>query len=121
MKTPKNAISLLEDFKETDKFEEDLMLEYSGISEELLKPELTRLINLAVDDFISIAKSNSPTKEKYQDTIKESLFRFKELYSDLSIQDIKRICSYYKELMRYVNLQSSNGHIEKFQRGIGMR
>lgn len=121
MKTPKKALQRLENFKEVDKFEEDLFLEYSGVSDELYKPELTRLINLAADDFIEATREASPTKEKYQKKIEEGLQRFSEIYSDITQKDIDRICSYYKELMRYVNLKDSKGLIIKFQRGIGFR
>lgn len=121
MKTPKKAIQLLKEFKELDKFEEDLMLEYSGISDELYKPELTKLVNLAADDFIEVAKKETPTREAYWGKIKEGLLRFSDIYPDLSASDIQRIIDYYEELMRYVNLSSSNGYLAKFKRGIGMR
>lgn len=121
MKTPKKAIQRLKEFKEFDKFEEDLMLEYSGISDELLRPELTKLINLAADDFIEVAKKETPTREVYWEKIKEGLQRFSDIYPDLSASDIKRIIDYYEELMDLVNLRSSNGELSKFKRGIGFR
>tara|TARA_R110002073_G_scaffold123234_2_gene266882 strand:+ start:68304 stop:68744 length:441 start_codon:yes stop_codon:yes gene_type:complete len=121
MKIPKKALQRLENFKEEVKFEEDLFLEYPGISDELFKPELTKLINLAADDFIEVTKEALPTKEKYQKKIEEGLQRFSEIYPDINQKDIDRICSYYKELMRYVNLRSASGWIIKFQRGIGFQ
>ena len=121
MKTPKKAIQFLKEFKELDKFEEDLMLEYSGISDELYKPELTKLINLAADDFIEVAKKETPTREAYWEKIKDGLSRFSEIYPDLSASDIQRIIDYYEELMDFVNLRSSNGELSKFKRGVGYR
>ncbi len=121
IKTPSNAIQLLEDFKETQKFDEDLMLEYSGISNELHRPELTNLINLAADDFIEVASKKEATANEYQTKIKEGLLRFSDIYPDLSSNDIGRICDYYEELMDIVNLNSSNGLISKFRRGVGFR
>lgn len=121
MKVPKKALQRLENFKEEVKFEEDLFLEYPGISDELFRPELTRLINLAADDFIEVTKSETPTKEAYQEKLKEGLLRFRDIYPDLNQKDVDRICSYYRELMRYVNLRGSNSLIAKFQRGIGFR
>lgn len=120
MKTPKKAIQRLQDFKEFPKFEEDLMLEYNGISDEIYKPELTTLVNLAADDFIEVAKEETPTKEKYQEKIKEGLLRFTDVYSNLSSQDILRIINYYKELMDIVNLNTSSGLLSKFERGIDL-
>ncbi|MFY0628929.1 MAG: DUF4844 domain-containing protein [Flavobacteriaceae bacterium] len=121
MKTPKKAIQFLKEFKEFDKFEEDLMLEYSGISDELYKPELTKLINLAADDFIEIAKKETPTRKAYWEKIKDGLVRFSDIYPDLSANDIQRIIDYYEELMDFVDLRSSNGELSKFKRGIGFR
>ncbi len=120
MKIPKKAIQQLEDFKEFPKFDEDLMLEYKGISDEIYRPELTKLINLAADDFITVAKDEMPTQEKYQEVIKEGLLRFTDIYPNLSQSDILRIVNYYKELMDIVNLNASSSLLSKFQRGIDL-
>lgn len=119
MKTPKKALQDLESFKQQPKFDEDFMLDYPGISDEVYRPELTSLINLSANDFIEIAGQEEPTAKEYQEKIKEGLERFSTVYQDLKITDIERICSYYKELMDIVNLNSSNGYISKFRRGIG--
>tara|TARA_R110001632_G_scaffold102272_4_gene210401 strand:- start:37541 stop:37975 length:435 start_codon:yes stop_codon:yes gene_type:complete len=119
IKTPKNAIQDLERFKEQPKFDEDFMLDYPGISDEVYRPELTSLINLSADDFIEIASKTTPTAKDYQEKIKEGLQRFSTVYPDLKTSDIERIASYYEELMTIVNLNSSNGYISKFRRGIG--
>tara|TARA_R110001632_G_scaffold47202_6_gene119621 strand:+ start:21657 stop:22058 length:402 start_codon:yes stop_codon:yes gene_type:complete len=119
MKTPKKALQDLERFKQQQKFDEDFMLEYPGISDEVYRPELTNLINLSADDFIEIVGKEEPTAKEYQEKIKEGLERFSTVYQDLKTADIERICSYYKELMDIVNLNSSNGYISKFRRGIG--
>ena len=119
IKTPKNAIQDLERFKEQPKFDEDFMLDYPGISDEVYRPELTSLINLSADDFIEIASKTTPTAKDYQEKIKEGLQRFSTVYPDLKTSDIERIASYYEELMTIVNLNSSNGYISKFRRDIG--
>jgi len=119
IKTPKNAIQDLERFKEQPKFDEDFMLDYPGISDEVYRPELTSLINLSADDFIEIASKTTPTAKDYQEKIKEGLQRFSTVYPVLKTSDIERIASYYEELMTIVNLNSSNGYISKFRRGIG--
>tara|TARA_R110002074_G_scaffold195405_4_gene361652 strand:+ start:2589 stop:3017 length:429 start_codon:yes stop_codon:yes gene_type:complete len=119
IKTPKNAIQDLERFKEQPKFDEDFMLEYPGISDEVYRPELTSLINLSADDFIEIASKTTPTAKDYQEKIKEGLQRFSTVYPDLKTSDIERIATYYEELMTIVNLNSSNGYISKFRRGVG--
>lgn len=119
MKTPKKALQDLDRFKQQQKFDEDFMLEYPGISDEVYRPELTNLINLSVDDFIEIVSKEEPTAKEYQEKIKEGLERFSKVYQDLKTVDIERICNYYKELMDIVNLNSSNGYISKFRRGIG--
>ena len=95
------------------------MLEYPGISDEVYRPELTSLINLSADDFIEIASKTTPTAKDYQEKIKEGLQRFSTVYPDLKTSDIERIATYYEELMTIVNLNSSNGYISKFRRGVG--
>ena len=120
MKTPKKAIRILEDFKEQFKFDEDLMLEYPGLSDETYRPELTKLINLSADDFIEIAKKEKPTNKEYQEKIREGLLRFTDIYSDLNKNDIGRICSYYQELMDIVNLRNSDGLLNKFRYGVDL-
>ena len=119
IKTPKNAIQDLERFNEQPKFDEDFMIDYPGISDEVYRPELTSLINLSADDFIEIASKTTSTAKDYQEKIKEGLQRFSTIYPDLKTTDIERIASYYEELMTIVNLNSSNGYISKFRRDIG--
>jgi len=119
IKTPKNAIQDLERFNEQPKFDEDFMIDYPGISDEVYRPELTSLINLSADDFIEIAGKTTSTAKDYQEKIKEGLQRFSTIYPDLKTADIERIASYYEELMTIVNLNSSNGYISKFRRDIG--
>jgi len=121
MKTPKSALQDLENFKEQQKFDEDFMLDYPGISDEVFRPELTELINLSADDFIEIASKTESTAKEYQEKIKEGLQRFSTVYRDLKTADINRICNYYEELMNIVNLNSSAGYISKFRRGIGFQ
>ena len=118
MKTPKKAIKKLERFKELFKFDEDILTEYPGISDEIYRPELTKLINLSADEFIEIAKKEAPTNKDYQDKIKEGLLRFVDVYPYINKKDIGQICNYYEELMFIVNLRNSDGLLSKFRHGI---
>lgn len=118
MKTPKKAIKKLERFKELFKFDEDILTEYPGLSDEIYRPELTKLINLSADEFIEIAKKEAPTSKEYQDKIREGLLRFVDIYPYLNKKDIGQICNYYQELMFIVNLRNSDGLLSKFRHGI---
>lgn len=52
----------LEHFKAREKFVVDAQLLYPGISEEALRPILTKKLNLAADDFMSVAFKNPSDK-----------------------------------------------------------
>ena len=118
MKTPKKAIKKLERFKELFKFDEDILTEYPGISDEIYRPELTKLINLSADEFIEIAQKEAPTDKDYQDKIRQGLLRFIDVYPYINKKDIGQICNYYEELMFIVNLRNSDGLLSKFRHGI---
>ena len=112
IKTPKNAMTKFEEFKNKEKFLQDDKLFYPGISEQALKPILTEKINLAADDFKKLAEKSLVTDKEYQDVIKNGLERFTEL--QLDTEDKERICSYFEELMDIVGLESSDGHLNNF-------
>lgn len=114
IKTPTDAMSKFEKFKNKEKFIEDMTIFYPGIGDEKLKPILTDKINLATDDFKQIAESKNVTDEDYQNAIKKALQRFSEIYLEIDTENRERICHYFEELMDIVGLESSNGQLNNF-------
>ena len=100
-------------FKVKEKFA-DTQLYYPGISDPSLKPILTEKINLAADDFQTLAKKGTAAETDYQDVIKTGLSRFGDTYIRLDTEDRERVCHYFEELMDIVGLESSGGHLNNF-------
>jgi len=117
IKTPENAMTKLDEFKNKEKFLQDDKLFYPGISNPNLKPVLTEKINLAADDFKKLADKGIATEKEYQNAIKIGLDRFANLYLQLDTEDRERVCHYFEELMDIVGLESSGGHLNNFMYG----
>lgn len=105
------------EFKDKEKFIEDIKSQYPGIGDPKLKAPLTERINLAADDFKRIAKKGKATETEYQEAIKQGLDRFSAFYVQLDTEDRERICSYFEELMDIVKLGSSGGQLNMFMYG----
>ena len=117
MKTPDNAMTKFEEFKNKEKFSQDDKLFYPGIGGPKLKPILTEKINLVADDFKKLATKGNSTDKDYQNAIKIGLERFYSLYLQLDTEDRERVCGYFEELMDIVGLESSGGHLNDFMYG----
>jgi len=117
MKTPENAMEKFEEFKGKEKFLPDSKLYYPGISDQNMRPILSEKINLVADDFASVALSENPTDNAYQEKIKIGLSRFSDVYIKLDTEDRERVCSYFEELMDIVGLESSDGQLNDFMYG----
>lgn len=116
-KTTNVNMNKFEAFKTKEKFTEDKTLFYPGIADSALRPTLTEKINLAADDFKTLAESGEATDKEYQDKIENGLKRFSNIYIDLDTEERERICHYYEELMDIVGLESSDGHLNNFMYG----
>ncbi|MDN3674115.1 DUF4844 domain-containing protein [Flavobacterium branchiarum] len=121
IKTPVDAMSKFEKFKNKDKFIEDNSIFYPGIGDQKLKPILTDKINLAADDFKKVAETKNPIDEDYQNAIKKSLERFSEIYIEIDTENRERICLYFEELMDIVGLESSNNQLNDFMYNFDVR
>ncbi len=117
IKTPENAMTKFEEFKNKEKFLQDDQLFYPGIGDPKLKPVLTEKINLIADDFKKLADKGNSTDKDYQNAIKNGLERFSDLYLELDTEDRERVCNYFEELMDIVGLESSGGHLNNFMYG----
>ena len=117
IKTPENAMSLFEEFKNKEKFIEDNTMFYPGIADEEMRPVLTEKINKVADDFNELSNSESSTDKEYQKVIEIGLTRFSTAYLDLDTEDRERVCGYFEELMDIVGLESSGGHLNNFLYG----
>lgn len=117
IKTPENAMTKFEEFKNKEKFLEDDKIFYSGIGDPKLKPILTEKINIAADDFKELVDKGNITEKEYQNAIKVGLDRFSDLYLQLDTEDRERVCNYFEELMDIVGLESSGGHLNSFMYG----
>lgn len=117
IKTPINAMDKFEKFKTKEKFIQDNSILYPGIADPTMRPTLSTKINLAADDFKTLAESGKATDKEYQEKIKVGLLRFSDVYENLDTEDRERICSYFEELMDIVGLESSNGQLNEFVYG----
>lgn len=115
MKTPKNANEKFAEFTAKKKFVEENF--YPGIADEKMRPVFTEKINQIASDFKTVAESEKPTDKKYQEKIGIGLSRFSDIYLELDTEDRERVCSYIEELMDIVELESSNGQLNKFMYG----
>jgi len=115
MKTPENANKKFAEFITKKKFYAE---NYSpNISDEKLRPILTKKINEVATDFKKIAEANNPTDKKYQEAIRTGLLRFPEMELGYDSEDRERILLYFEEIMDIVGLQSSNGQLNEFYYG----
>ena len=101
-----------QEFKNNEKFLGDKKRGYTGVADPILKRVLTEKINLAADDFITLAEKGNSSDKDYQNVIKKGLERFSGIYLDT--EDQEQICSYYENLMDIVGLESSGGHLNNF-------
>ena len=115
MKTPENANEKFAEFIAKKKFVEENF--YPGIADEKMRPIFTEKINQIATDFKTVAESEKPTEKRYQDKIGIGLSRFADIYLEIDTEDRERICLYFEELMDIVELQSSNGQLNKFLYG----
>ena len=118
MKTPENANEKFSEFIAKKKFvEQPYPNFYPGISDEKMLPIFTKKINEIASDFKTVAESKKPTDKKYQEKIGIGLSRFAKIYLELDTEDRERVCTYIEELMDIVELESSNGQLNKFMYG----
>ncbi|MCI2230513.1 DUF4844 domain-containing protein [Polaribacter sp. MSW13] len=115
MKTPENANEKFAEFIAKKKFVEENF--YPGIADEKMRPVFTEKINQIASDFKTVAESEKPTDRKYQEKIGIGFSRFANIYLELDTEDRERVCTYIQELMDIVELESSNGLLNKFMYG----
>ena len=115
MKTPENANEKFAEFIAKKKFVEENF--YPGIADEKMRPIFTEKINQIATDFKTVAESEKPTDKNYQEKIGIGLSRFANVYLELDTEDRERVCTYIEELMDIVELESSNGQLNKFMYG----
>ncbi|MGG6232427.1 DUF4844 domain-containing protein [Tenacibaculum sp. SDUM215027] len=116
METPENANEKFAEFITKKKFVAEKF--YPGIADEKMRPVLTEKINKIATDFKTVVESEKPTDKKYQQKIGIGLSRFAKIYLELDTEDRERVCSYIEELMDIVELESSNGQLNKFMYGL---
>ena len=115
MKTPKNADEKFAKFITKKKFVEENF--YPGIADEKMLPVFTEKINQIASDFKTVAQSEKPTDKNYQEKIRIGLSRIADIYLELDTEDRERVCTYIEELIDIVELESSNGQLNKFMYG----
>jgi hypothetical protein len=115
MKTPENVNEKFADFIAKKKFVAEN--HYPGIADEKMRPVFTEKINQIASDFKTVAESEKPTDKKYQEKIGIGLSRFAKIYLELDTEDREKVCTYIEELMDIVELESSNGQLNKFMYG----
>jgi len=115
MRTPENANEKFAKFIAKKKFVEENF--YHEIADEKMRPVFTEKINQVASDFKTVAESEKPTDKKYQEKIGIGLSRFANIYLELDTENRERVCTYIEELMDIVELESSNGQLNKFMCG----
>jgi len=115
MITPKNAKENFAEFIAKKKFYPENTS--PGISDEKLRPILTKKINEVANDFKKISELQNPTDKKYLEVIKSGLEKFPEIELGYDSEDRERICLYFQEIMDIVGLKSSSGMLNKFYYG----
>jgi len=115
MKTPENVNEKFAEFIAKKKFVAEN--HYPGIADEQMRPVFTEKINQIASDFKTVAESKKPTDKKYQEKIRIGLSNFVDVYLELDTEDRERVCTYIEELMDIVELESSNGLLNKFMYG----
>ncbi len=119
MKTGKDVIVKIEEFRKKEKFVGGDFL-YTGIEDEALKAITTEKINQVSQDFEEVAKNENPTEDLYLKKIELGLERFSGIYLEFDTEDRERVCRYFEELMDIVGLESSNGQLNKFMYGFNL-
>lgn len=107
---PKNAVSQLEDVKELTKTV--AVAKDKARMQAEARPEVNRLLVLAADDFVRVAKSGKPTQEAYITCLDAGLARLAPLTT--TPQDRQQVAEYFQELMEIVGMKSSEGRLSAF-------
>ena len=108
---PKDAVSQLEDVKETTKLVADTKLGKAKAQAEA-RPEINRLLVISADDFLRITTAEKPTKEAYLQCLDRNLARLYPLTTN--VQDRRQVADFFQELMEIVGLPSSEGRLMTF-------
>ena len=111
---PKNRMNQFNEFIEKEKFVEDTSIFYPGIQDKRLKPILTEKINDVAKGFQTVYYGGNPTNESFQKEIEKGISSFSELANHLDTEDRERIGRYIEEIMDIVELESSEGKLNKF-------
>lgn len=109
-----NPEEMFEAFRTKKKFVYEEGGFYPGLADESLRPDLTKFMNLAADDFEAVWKSGNASSVDYHQAMDKGLSRFKSLYNELDTEDRERVCTYFEELMDIVDLKSSAGSLNSF-------
>ena len=115
MRPRENPKEKFTEFMAKKKFYEENF--YPGIGDEKMRLILSGKINKAAFDFQNVADSDNPTDKKYQEKIGIGLSRFADIYLKLDTEDRERVCTYFEELMDIIELESSNGQLNRFMYG----
>lgn len=107
-------IKNLKAFLLVKKFKKDESIHYNGLSNKKDLPKVNELLNISINEFISKI-SIGATEIDLQLIIETGLNRFNEF--NLDTEDRERLCMYYEEIMDIINLESSNGIINRWLYG----
>ncbi|MDN3581546.1 DUF4844 domain-containing protein [Mucilaginibacter flavus] len=117
MKVNPNAIALLNDFIQQDKFVGDPDGLFNGLADPELKPQFNALINQVAADFLDTV-NNGPTEAKFCSDIAAGTARFDAEIGYMDTEDQEMVCNYIESIMDCVNLESSNGILNNWVYGV---
>ncbi|HEX2617059.1 MAG TPA: DUF4844 domain-containing protein [Flavobacteriales bacterium] len=112
MKIPPHAEEQLLALLKSEKYVKEPQHFYPGIMDEQVRPQVSRCVDDAVHDFLTIVKSGKGSKKAYRDAIRDGLARFEGTYLDT--EDRERTARYFEQMMDAVGLDSSGGLLNAF-------
>jgi len=116
-KMKNDMINQLEAFQQKEKFIEDFLVFYPGISDASMQKTLSERINLVANEFKNFVLTQRTTDKDFLQVIQAGLQSFKSVYKNLDTEDRERICLYMEELMDIVGLESSGRTLNQFMYG----
>jgi len=115
MNVPINVEEQIQQFMQKEKFLPDDQFFYPGLGDRRLRLIITGKMNKAAQGFLKVAQSENVNPKMFHEEMDISLLQFKEF--NLDSEEVERVCHYYEELMDIVDLESSDGRLNKFRYG----
>lgn len=111
MKYSPETIAQLEAMKDADKYGPNPERKREGVSDPKLKANLSLRTNMAIDEFLFIAKKEKVDKGALLRVMAKELAKFPKF---LEMDEREQVADYFEEIMDILGLESSSGMLENF-------